>query len=374
MKIAIDCRFWGPKHTGLGRYTQKLVENLLKIDNKNQYFLIFQKENLNNLTIEKFSNKTIISVDVNHYSLKEQLSMPLVLNRIKPDLVHFPHFNVPLLYSGRYIVTIHDLIKHYSKGLATTTRQPLVYLAKYLAYKKVFSNTVKKAEKIIVPSKAVKKQLIDVYPKTKSKIQVIYEGVDLKVSTPRRRPKGLLRGEQQYVVYAGNVYPHKNIRRLILAVKMVNQTVKLELVIVSARSIFLKRLKKTINEFKADRFVTLLGFVEDKGLVLIYSQAKAFISPSLMEGFGLPGLEAMASGCPVVCSHIPVFKEVYNKAALYFNPKDVSDIKDKILKVIKMDEQERVNLVKAGEDQAKKYSWQKTARQTLEIYENCFGL
>lgn len=386
MKIVIDCRFWGPKHTGLGRYTQNLVENLLAIDKKNHYFLLFRRKDINDLSIKQDDNLTVVPINIPHYSLKEQLLMPFLLQKIKPDLVHFPHFNVPIFWSGKYIVTIHDLIKHYSKGMETTTRQPWVYLFKYKGYRQVFSRAVKRAEKIIVPSNWVKRQLIKQYQISDEKIVTTYEGVDLKFKSKDKKlekEEEILRKhglKKPFIIYTGNLYPHKNLRRLILAIKSVNQSSStnqalcLNLVVVCARDVFWQRLKKTIREFKTHSFVFLPGFISDQDLKVIYSQAKAFVSPSLMEGFGLPGLEAMASDCPVVCSNISVFKEIYAKAALYFNPKDINDIKEKIIKLMNLSPQERQKTIKRGKRQAEKYSWRECAQQTSKIYESCLSL
>jgi len=391
LKIAIDCRFWGPKHTGLGRYTENLVKNLLKIDKNNHYIFLVREQ-------PELKSKAIINYQITDclpYSLKEQFLLPGLLKRIKPDLVHFPHFNVPIFCPFPYVVNIHDLIKHYSRGLKTTTRQPWTYLIKYWGYKYVFAKAVKRARKIIVPTKLVKKQLLGYYKIPADKVVVTYYGGEskLKVNPPaggekpsiQAQTKGLkvLRKynlKKPFLLYVGNVYPHKNIRRLILAVKMINQLtinnqqLTINLVIVCARDVFWQRLKRTVSEFKAESFVSLPDFIPDKELKMLYSQAKAFISPSLMEGFGLPGLEAMASGCPVVCSNIPVFKEVYGKAAVFFNPQDVEDMKREIMKVINLSSKERQELIKKGKTQANKYSWHKCARETLKIYESCLSL
>ena len=208
MKIAIDCRFWGPKNTGLGRYTQGLVENLLEIDKKNHYYLLFRKSNhdVKLATINK--NIDIIFTNVEHYSFKEQLLIPILLKKINPDLVHFPHFNIPFLWSKKYIVTIHDLIKHQSKGKQTTTRKPWVYFFKYLGYKFIFFRVVKKAEKVIVPSTWTKKLLLKAYKFKQDKIKVIYEGVNKAfISNKEKESQEILtkhKIKKPYIIYTGN--------------------------------------------------------------------------------------------------------------------------------------------------------------------------
>lgn len=159
MKIVIDGRFWGPGHTGLGVYTQNLVENLLKIDTTNKYVVLEPK--------------------ITPYTLKEQILMPWILYKEMPDLVHFPSINVPLLYFGKFVVTIHDLIKHDSRGPETSTHNPAFYWIKYYLYLFVFWWAVHQSCKILVPSQDVKNRLIREYGLDENKIIVIYEAAVL---------------------------------------------------------------------------------------------------------------------------------------------------------------------------------------------------
>jgi glycosyltransferase involved in cell wall biosynthesis len=388
LKIAIDCRFWGAKHTGLGRYTKNLVLDLLKIDKVNHYFLLFRRVNSRNLKSQKSNLKSISNVqyqivDAKHYSLKEQFLLPRTLKKINPDLVHFPHFNLPIFSSYPFTLTIHDLIKHHFRGMETTTRPSLIYWLKYLGYKLVFKNAVQKAKKIIVPSMFVKKELIKFYRLPQDKIKVIYEGVDRNLKSQmsniksKRQISKLLEKfkiKKPFLLYVGNAYPHKNLERLILAVKKINERARLNLVIVCGRDAFYDRLRKQINKFKSEKFVFLTGFITNNELANLYQRAKAFVSASLMEGFGLPGLEAMVSRCPVVCSDIPTFKEIYGSAVIYFNPRNIDDMAEKINKLINLPLPERQELIKKGQDQVKKYSWHRCASEILKIYESCFSL
>lgn len=173
MKIGIDCRMSGLKHVGIGRYIENLVNELKKIDAQNEYYFLTR-------------------ADIPHYSLKEQLILPLILYKEKLALVHFPHFNIPVLYFKKYVVTIHDLIKHISKGVETTTRSPWLYWLKYLGYKFVFWWAVKRATRIIVPSNFVKGDLVKEYKIDPAKVVVTYEGVDNKISNSKFQIPNLL--------------------------------------------------------------------------------------------------------------------------------------------------------------------------------------
>lgn len=370
MKILIDCRFWGITHTGLGRYTQNLVENLLAIDKNNQYFLVGSRIFLNNCLEKTKKNVTIVPTNIKPYSIKEQFLFPKLLRKIQPDLIHFPHFNCPLNCPYPFVVTVHDLIKHTSKGLLTTTRSPWAYYIKYLGYKTVFQHAVMHAQQIIVPSNFTKEELIKYYPKVKEKISVVYEGFDPNI----RKNKGMkfnLFSSMPYLIYIGNAYPHKNLKRLMLALKMANARLgnkKINLIIITSRNIFLERLKKEIHDLNMGKEVILINQITDSQLAFYLQKALAFINPSLMEGFGLPGLEAMVNNCPVVCSNIGVFREIYDQAALFFNPLNVVDIKDKILTVLKIPQSQKEKLVSKARIQAGRFSWEKCSRQTLAIY------
>lgn len=173
MKILIDGRLYGPKHTGNGRYTMNLVENLIKLDTKNQYIILLRKEYFDDLNFPK--NWTKVLADFKHYSFEEQFKLPFILWKHSPDIVHFPHFNVPLLYFGKFIVTIHDLIMHNFFGNETTIRPFPIYQIWRLGYYIVFAKAVYSSTKIIVPSNAVKKELLEFYKISSTKVEVVYE-------------------------------------------------------------------------------------------------------------------------------------------------------------------------------------------------------
>lgn len=367
MKILIDARFYGLENAGIGRYVMKLLESLQGEDKKNEYVIFLRKKYFDKLSLAANFKKVL--VDIPHYSLEEQIKLPSLIRSQKPDICHFPHFNIPIFYQGKFVVTIHDLIKHTSRGTSTTTRTPWLYLVKYLGYKVVFKKAVRNACKIIVPSQAIKNELGKTYGVPAQKVVAIYEGVEEKFRPVRQDAKILTKYGivKPFVIYTGSVYPHKNIERLLGAIKLVNSKHDLMLVISCARSVFWGRLEKKIKEIGVGRFANLAGFIPDEDLVLIYSQASAFVFPSFSEGFGLPGLEAMAAGLPVVCSDIPVLREVYAEAALFFDPHDPKDMAEKILKMVSNGKL-RNELIKKGTVQSQKYSWGKMARQTLKVY------
>lgn len=174
MRILIDARLYGPKDTGIGRYTQKLVENLVKIDTKNKYIILLRKNDYKELNFPDNWQKVL--ADFKHYTFKEQFKMPFFLAKYKADLVHFPHFNVPILYFGKYIVTIHDLIMHkFTDGTATTRKFP-IYQIWRLGYHIAFAKAIYGSKKIIVPANSIKNDIVNYYKINPKKVEVTYEG------------------------------------------------------------------------------------------------------------------------------------------------------------------------------------------------------
>ncbi|MBM3205322.1 glycosyltransferase family 4 protein [Candidatus Shapirobacteria bacterium] len=371
MKIVIDARMYGLENAGIGRYLVNLINQIEKIDEENKYLILLREKYYRSLV---FKNKNFFKILANypHYSFQEQIFLPIQLFKLKPNLVHFPHFNIPLFWWGKFVVTIHDLIKKESKGTKTTTRAPFFYWVKYYVHLFLINQAVKKSVKIITPSYYWQKELVKIYSIPKNKIEVTYEGVDENLLNKKNdlNPQKILQKykiKKPFVVYTGSLYPHKNVERLVGAVKKINQG--LNLVVVCARNVFYERFKKAVGKIGAQNFVNLVGFVPDEDLASLYQQAEAFVFPSFWEGFGLPGLEAMATGLPVISSNASCLPEIYGEAALYFNPLDTNDIAEKIAMVVGNKAKQK-DLIEKGLVQVKKYSWQKMARETLQVYES----
>ena len=363
MRIGIDARFYGTIGKGIGRYTQKLLEYLEKIDKNNKYFVFLKPENFN-LYCPKSSNFNKVLVNCHWYSLKEQIVLPFIFKKYKLDLVHFLNFNIPLLYKGSFIVTIHDLI-HFQWSKQSTTRFFLVYFFKKIGFYFVFKRALSRALKIIAVSHSTKQDLIRKYPFVKDKVQVVYQGVE-NISDKEQVVEGI---KTPYFLYIGNAYPHKNLETLILAFKeFQKQRNGVYLLLVGKMDFCYKKLKEFVRINKVKN-VVFLGKLNDEQLVWLYKNALAFIFPSLKEGFGFPGLEAMIYGCPVICSNKPSLPEVYGQAAKYFDPQDKSQISRAMKEVIE-DQNLRADLIKRGYKQVKKYSWEKCAQQTCHIYKS----
>lgn len=369
MRIGIDARMYN--ESGVGRYISNLINQLTLLDRKNEYLIFLLKKDYDTLVYH--NNFTKVLVSVKWYSLNEQLKLPQILGTLNLDLIHFPHFNVPILYRGKFVVTIHDLIhQHFQMRLATTLN-PITYKLKQFAYKKVFKNAIFKSQKILVPSNYVKDLLINKWGVETGKIIVTYEAVDDKLvsigsSLSQEKYKKTLEKfkiKQPFIFYVGNAHPHKNVEGLIEAfLELRGNYQSLQLVLSGHDHYFWQRIKTKYNQ----KDIIFTGRITDEELVVLYENAQAFVMPSFEEGFGIPILEAMAIGCSVVSSNAGSLPEVGGDAAIYFDPLNIDDMVEKIFQVLNS-EKLRMELISNGLKRYKQFSWNKLARQTLRVYE-----
>lgn len=390
MRIGIDARFYGPIGKGLGRYTQEVVDNIIKITSAEKmaggagfYFIVFlSPENFDEFICSQ-DNVKKICLNIPWYSWQEQLIMPFCLWREKLDLIHFPHFNVPLLTPGKFVVTIHDLILTHFPTRRATTLNPLIYRLKNLAYRLVILGAVRRAQKIITVSEFTKQDLMAKFKVKPDKVAVTYEGVaDLAKSRDSLFVAKLNNQEtlkqyhitNNFLLYVGNAYPHKNLENLLdVFAKLLVNYPELRLVLVGKEDYFYNRVHdkaRALNLWQPENNnspVIFPGYVPDAQLEILYQEARAYVFPSLYEGFGLPPLEAMAGGCPVISSDRSSLPEILGQAALYFNPEDNVDMGKKIIRVLNEPEL-RQSLIVQGLEQVKKYSWRDCANQTLAVY------
>lgn len=367
MKIGIDARLYGFQNKGIGRYIQKLIEYLERIDQKNQYVIFLVKKNWEDYQ-PKNSNFKKVLADYKTYGLKEQIFMPLKIWQERLDIIHFPHFNVPICVKN-FIVTIHDLATTRFSNLKATTLNFFLYKIKHLAYRLIIWLAIKRAKKIITVSEFSKKEIIKYFKIKPEKITVTYEAADRFLITEQSKiyiPK-------PYLLYVGAAYPHKNLENLLKAFRILlndlksSDTQNLKLVLVGKEDFFYQRLKKKTEELSLRERTIFLGYLDDQGLVQIYQNAFIYVFPSYYEGFGLPALEALSQGVPVVASRTGSLPEILDQAALYFNPHDIKDMAQIIGKVIN-DKNLREDLIKKGFKQVKKFNWQKCAEETLKVY------
>ncbi|MBI4239638.1 glycosyltransferase family 4 protein [Candidatus Uhrbacteria bacterium] len=367
MTIGIDARMY-KEGLGIGRYIEKLLHTLEQIESNDRFVIFLTKRqwHVYRPTSRRF---TKVLADIPWYSWKEQLVFPFIVARQHVDLMHFPHFNVPLLYRGKMIVTIHDLIMlHQSRSSrSATTRGPLLHGIKYASYRFLLAWIAKHADTIITVSHAVESDLVHMLGISPSLIHVIYEACDIPLLPAAN---GVLPASVHtpFFLYAGNAYPHKNLENLLAAMKILSQQhKKLTLILCGQEDSFYHTLQKTIAQQGLWRYVQHLGFVTDDTLHALYTHARAVVLPSLQEGFGLPALEAQARGVPVAASRIPCLTEILGDSALFFDPCNPQDMA-RTLEHISSDEKLRYTLQHRGAENVRRFSWLTTAQQTYDLY------
>ena len=373
---------YGPQQTGIGTYIQYLLENLAELDRENQYFLFLLEPAFSEL---RLPNRRFNKVRVSSpwYSYKEQLVLPFQLYRQNLDLMHFTHFDAPLLYFKKSVVTIHDLTPKFFPG----HKMGKNFIRRW-GYSRVLTGILKKAQIIITPSLFTKNDILKNFPFVKeSKIKVIYEGV--KFRQDRKELNRFLKNFQNkkdeafralvrnrefqelkspYILYVGVWRSHKNLVKLLNAYrKILDKGLKIQLVLAGKEDPFYPEVLQTIKKLNLKNRVFTPGMVLGEKLRLLYRGATALVLPSLYEGFGLVGLEALSQFTPVVCSELGPLPEILEKGALYFNPYKEQDIADKIEKIIR-DVKLQKELVAAGQKILQNYSWRKMAQETLKVY------
>jgi glycosyltransferase involved in cell wall biosynthesis len=370
MRIGIDARFYGSIGKGLGRYTQKLIENLEMADGDNEYFIFLRKDNFTEFNPRNKNFKKVLA-DFRWYSVVEQFSMPFMLLRYKLDVVHFPHFNVPLFYRKKFIVTIHDLILLHFPTLRGTRLSRFVFWLKFFFYKIIIRSAIDRSARVITVSNFTKDDILRNYGVDSGKIAVTYESwMESIASSPEKEDKHILSRYGiigPYLLYVGNAYPHKNLEIMLSAFQEILKVRKgLQLILVGREDYFYRQLKGFAKD-KHMSGIIFAGFVPDDDLGCVYRNAALYVFPSLYEGFGLPPLEAMAYGVPVISSGYGSMPEILGESVKYFDAKKMESVIAAILEI--MDNAAiREELIRRGRERVKFFSWRKMAEETKKIY------
>ena len=368
MRIGLDIRMYGTGHGGIGRYCQELFLRILEMDKENQYFLFYNKTlpDKDFKLLQSHANAVMVLANYRHYSLGEQTSFLKLLNKFNLDLVHFPNFNVPVLYKRPYVVTIHDMVHHKIGGAKKS------HLLHFMAYKKVMTMAAQNAKQIITVSEYSKKDISSFLQINGQKIKVIYEGSSLKKEVDEDfaaevKKRYLLKNP--YLLFVGVLERKKNLVNLTRGFDFFLQKykVKMDMVIVGKIDKHYPEIKHKALDIKNSNRLVFTDFVENNELAALYKGAYAFTSASLHEGFGLPGVEALGFGLPLLVSNIDVFNEIYDNSAVYFNPLDPSDIGEKMNLLVR-DSQFYEQIQNRSFERSLLFDWNKTAEETLKIY------
>ncbi len=367
MRVGIDARMLGPQCGGLGRYTQQLIDHLITLSGDDEYVLFLKKDNWE-LVPEHPKIRKVLA-DIHWYGWEEQFRFLRILKKEQIDLMHFPHWNVPLFYNDPFVVTVHDLLlMHYPTREASTLGW-FRYAFKYIAYKVVLAHAVKKAKHIFTPSEFTRQDVHKTLNVSLDKMSVTYEAyLNHKTQDTNNSVLKKFNIAKPYVLYVGVAFPHKNLKGLLNAWKIIEKTFEDEyqLVLVGKKNYFYEKLLKS-EEIKQCNNVVYTDFVSDDELLTLYKHATLYTFPSLYEGFGLPPLEAMSHGVPVVSSNRTCLPEILGEAALYADPEDHEQFASAIERAL-VDEDIRFELKQKGVEELKRYSWKRMAEETLDVY------
>jgi glycosyltransferase involved in cell wall biosynthesis len=372
MKIAIDARKW--RDYGIGTYVRNLVRHLAHLDRETTYFLFCDRAD--QATLRDLAENFVPIVDSSSgYRVQEHFSIPLKVHRLGADLLHSPHYVLPLLLRQRSVVTIHDCI-HLLFPEYLPNR-----IAPWYA-REMMGSAIRRSDLVFTVSEASRRDILSFYPSTNpERVEVVPNAIDEAIlqdpgeeEMERVRERYQIRG--RFILYAGNIKPHKNLERLIAAFGLLKQRPgheDVKLLIIGDEVNKYGGLRRSVEAAGVRQDVRFFGFVPERTLAALYRLADAFAFPSLYEGFGLPPLEAMACGTPVVTSRISSLPEVVGDAALLVDPYSVEDIASGLERVLG-DDALRAGLVARGRARVKQFSWERSIRAIHAHYMKVLGV
>ena len=370
MRIGINASSLKNAHSGIANYLLNLVLNLKKVDQRNEYVLFFGSEkNVPGQIAGAGVECNISKMPTTNQALKilwAHFMLPLKLKRMKIDLFHEPASAAPLFNSCNTVVTVHDIAYE---------RIPHCYRFRDRAYFRALSKKgLERANRIIAVSHSTKNDIVDRYSISPGKIRVIYEGIDeiYRRLHDKERCKNIRKFykiDRDFILYVSGITPRKNLVRLIKAFKILKDRKEIDslLVFVGEKAWWSEEVFEEVKSSGMENDVIFCGYVPKEHLLCLYSEASVFVFPSLYEGFGLPVLEAMACGCPVVASNTSSLPEICGGAGLLFDPLDVEGLSDAIYRVI-TDSSLRQDLIEKGIERTRAFSWRRSAEETLAVY------
>lgn len=361
-RIVIDAR---ELRTSTGRYMERLLHYLQEIDRDHEYIVLLKPGDIASWN-PQHSNFSKHVCPHQEFGFSEQIGFKKQLDGLRPDLVHFGMVQQPIWYTGKVVTTVHDLT---TMRFTNPSKNSAVYGFKQQVYKYVVWRAAHKSSFILTPSRFVADDVIRFTGVKPDKVVVTYEAADTIEARPK--PMKQLVG-RRFLMYVGRPMTHKNLERLIEAFALLRaHDPKLMLVLAGRKDANYQRIEDEAY-VKGVKNLLFTGFVTEAQLRWLYERCEAYVFPSLSEGFGLPGLEAMRHGAPVVSSDATCLPEIYGDGAHYFDPSDVNAMADAIREVL-TDKKLRDGLVRKGHAQARKFSWQRMAEQTLAVYKQALG-
>lgn len=373
MKVAIDIRH--VHDYGVGTYTRNLVATLARLDRESSFLLLGRREDWSELPALP-ENFALLEFDRGAEGMRRDAQLGWRLRRQQVPLLHTPYLAAPWMMPCRHILTVHDTAEFLDAADGASFRDLLYFYR--------VRRSLHRACRILSVSQATRRDLQRLFELPANKIEVVYNALDARLEQPpaaEEVERTLSRYSVQgpYLLYAGNVKPRKNIPRLIEAFALVKDELRehpryadLKLIVIGDELTKHPSLRRAVVQSRTQNDVRFLGFVPPQSLSVFYSKASAFVFPSLYEGFGLPPLEAMALGTPVVTSNVTALPEVLGEAAVYVNPENVFDISRGIRQAL-LDDELRAQLRQRGLEQVRRFSWENSVRRVLEIYREASG-
>lgn len=365
MRIAIDVRKY--QDFGIGTYVRNLVHHLARIDPSSEYLLLCRPQDRGRIAIPS-ARFRLIDEPAGINSAAEQVHIPIQLRRERVDLFHSPSYILPPLIHCRSVVTIHDCIHLiFSDHLASRLSHVAMRLQMWTA--------AHRSDRVLTVSEASKQDILRRFRIPADKVTVVYNAIDERLVIPPgsddfQRVRDRYQLEGPFALYVGNVKPHKNLERLIEAFKDVRRQERFEplkLVIIGDEISRYQGLRRAVHRHKLHKHVRFLGFVAPATLSVLYRMARVFVFPSLYEGFGLPPLEAMYLGTPVVTSNVSSLPEVVGDAAVLVDPYDTASIAEGMRRAL-TDEPLRAELREKGMARAREFSWEQSVGQIHQVY------
>lgn len=366
MRIVIDGRMlsW----TGIGRYTLALLEGLEALDRNNEYLVLVRRNDWSRW-VPSAANFTRVECDIAPYTLAEQTRLPRLLNRLAPDVVHLVTPNAAALYGGRKVVTVADLTLLDFDTSRGSVRRRLATKLKRFPFRVIFRRQVTTATHIVTLTEYVRRQLISRFGIAGTKVSAAWLAADsAHLTAVDAEPVAGLEDSGPLILYVGNYYAYKNVRVLIEALALVARTLPdAKLILAGEPGEFKNALLSLAETLQVSDRVVMPGFVTDGQLKWLYRNAAVYVNPSLSEGFGLQGLEAMTQGLPVFSSAASCLPEVYGDAAVYFDPHDATELADGIVDLLERPARS-VELAARAHERLAMFSWQKTTEATHRVY------
>ena len=366
MRVAIDVRKY--HDFGIGTYIRNLVRQLARIDQVTEYVLLCRPDDRDRVGRVVGPNFRTVVESAPPYSLQEQIRIPMALRREHVDLFHAPHYVLPPLIHCRSVVTIHDCIH-----LVFPQDLPGRFAHAYA--KAQLWTAAHRSDRVLTVSETSKLDILRRFRVPADKVTVVYNAIDESLSTPPsdedvERVRMRYQLKDPFALYVGNIKPHKNLERLIDAfhrLRAESQFEPLQLIIIGDEINRYQGLRRAVHRHKLHKHVRFFGFVPPETLAVLYRLAGVFVFPSLYEGFGLPPLEAMYCGTPVVTSNVSSLPEVVWDAAVLVDPYDPDSIAEGMRRVL-TDGDLRASLRERGQARAREFSWERSVAQIRAVY------